>query len=125
MHREIFVHDLDWDATSETLAAAFSPFGQIDRGLQGHHEPTHRCKGYGFVLFRTRAAAKPPLNDPLKIIGGRVTKCRLACLGPPAAAGQAKGPATVRVGLLNPATGLSPALSGGVAGVSHQPYHKE
>ncbi|PKU59405.1 hypothetical protein MA16_Dca012733 [Dendrobium catenatum] len=89
------------------------------------NQRTGRCKGYGFVLFRTRAAAKRALNDPLKIIGGRVTKCRLACFGPPAAAGQAPGSATVRVGLLNPAAGLSPALSGGAAGVSHQPYHKE
>ncbi|KAL0913976.1 hypothetical protein M5K25_017471 [Dendrobium thyrsiflorum] len=127
VHRKIFVHDLESDATSETLAAAFSPFGQIENCRVIMSKRTRRCKGYGFVLFRTRAAAKRALKDPLKIIGDRVAKCQLSFPGFAAAAGQAPSPATVtgptfRVGLLNPAAGLSPALSGRVAGVSHQPY---
>ncbi|KAH0456026.1 hypothetical protein IEQ34_013933 [Dendrobium chrysotoxum] len=112
VHRNIFVHDLDWYATSETLAAAFSPFGQIENCRVIKSQRTGRYKVYGFVLFHTQAAAKRALKDPLKIVGGHVAKCRLACSGPPA----------VGVGLLNPAAGLSPALRGGVAGVSHQPY---
>ncbi|XP_020700383.2 UBP1-associated protein 2A-like [Dendrobium catenatum] len=127
VNRNIFVHDLDWNATSEALAAAFSPFGQIEDCRVIKNQRTGRCKGHGYVLFRTRAAAKRALKDPLKIIGGRATKCRLASFAPYAAAVQARAPATVagknfRVGLLNPAAGLSPALSGRVAAVSHQPY---
>ncbi|KAL0916128.1 hypothetical protein M5K25_013612 [Dendrobium thyrsiflorum] len=230
VHRKIFVHGLSWDATSETLAAAFYPFGEIEDCRVITSQPTGRCQGYGFVVLRTRAAAQRALKEPLKMIGGRLAKCKLAYLGPTAVAGQASsditgrklyighvgsnvnperllaffskfgeielgplgsdpatgssvamhylstrrwkgtnkndntqiapvvttetvptgmkandfalsyasaaalmgqnlapGPTTVirpnvGVGLLNPVAGLSPALSGGVAGVSHQPY---
>ncbi|KAJ8477777.1 hypothetical protein OPV22_021504 [Ensete ventricosum] len=89
VHRKIFVHGLGWDATTEVLTAAFTPYGVIDECKVVTDRATGRCKGYGFVLFRTRAAAQRALREPQKKIGNRITSCQLASFGPPGAQGPA------------------------------------
>ncbi|KAG0473759.1 hypothetical protein HPP92_015104 [Vanilla planifolia] len=88
VHRNIFVHGLGWDATSKTLTDAFSPFGEIEECKVVGDRVTGRCKGYGFVLFRSRVAAQRALKEPQKQIGNRTASCQLAAAGPPPAAGQ-------------------------------------
>lgn len=82
IHRKIFVHGLGWDTTNETLSAAFRRYGQIEECNAVLDRATGRCKGFGFVLFKTRAGAREALKDPQKKIGNRTTSCQLASAGP-------------------------------------------
>ncbi|KAJ0087037.1 hypothetical protein Patl1_07988 [Pistacia atlantica] len=82
VHRKIFVHGLGWDATNETLMAALKPFGPIEECNVVTDKTTGRSKGYGFVLFKTRAAARKALKEPQKKIGNRMAACQLASTGP-------------------------------------------
>ncbi|OAY79112.1 UBP1-associated protein 2B [Ananas comosus] len=89
VHRNIFVHGLGWDTTADALSAAFAPFGEIEECKVVSDRATGRCKGYGFVRFKTRAAAKRALKEPQKRIGNRSTSCQLASFGPPGSQGAA------------------------------------
>jgi heterogeneous nuclear ribonucleoprotein A1/A3 len=82
IHRKIFVHGLAWDTNTETLAASFNPYGPIEECNVVTDKTTGRSKGYGFVLFKTRAAASKALKQPQKKIGNRMVSCQLACAGP-------------------------------------------
>lgn len=91
-HRKIFIHGLAWDATEDQLLQVFEPFGEVEELKLITDKVTGRAKGYAFLLFKTRAAAKSALNNPQKKIGNRTVSCQLAVLGPAAGsapAGQA------------------------------------
>ncbi|XP_057785277.1 UBP1-associated protein 2A-like [Salvia miltiorrhiza] len=79
-HRNIFVFGLGWDATTEQLVQAFKPFGEIEESKLITDKNTGRAKGYAFVMFKTRAAAKKAIKDPQKRIGNRTVSCQLAAL---------------------------------------------
>ncbi|KAG6529217.1 hypothetical protein ZIOFF_011413 [Zingiber officinale] len=84
-HRNVFVHGIGWDTTRETLIHADPA---VDPGMLAGafvDKTTGRCKGYAFVLFRTRAGAINALKEPEKKIKNRLTHCQLASIGPPAA----------------------------------------
>jgi heterogeneous nuclear ribonucleoprotein A1/A3 len=81
-HRRLFVHGLGPGATSDALAAAFAPFGAFDECHAVADRATDRCRGYGFVTFRRRCAARRALADSSKRVDGRPVACQLAALGP-------------------------------------------
>ncbi|KAG6511556.1 UBP1-associated protein 2A-like [Zingiber officinale] len=85
-HRKVFVHGLSWDSTRETLLQVFEPYGDIEDCNVVVDKVTGRTKGYGFVLFRTRASAVKALKEPEKKIKNRMTHCQLASIGPPVVA---------------------------------------
>ncbi|KAF7849885.1 hypothetical protein BT93_L0171 [Corymbia citriodora subsp. variegata] len=80
-HRKIFVYGLAWEATPQTLAAAFESFGEVEECNVVTDRATGKSKGYGFVLFRTRKGAAKALKDPKKKIDNRVVSCQLASIG--------------------------------------------
>ncbi|KAK4777750.1 hypothetical protein SAY87_017937 [Trapa incisa] len=82
IHRKIFVHGLPWDTTNETLSATFRRYGKIEECDAVLNRSTGRCKGFGFVLFKSRAGARKALKDPHKKIGTRTASCQLASAGP-------------------------------------------
>jgi heterogeneous nuclear ribonucleoprotein A1/A3 len=81
-HRKLFVHGFGWDATKEDMVAAFSSYGEVEDCNMVCDRSTGRCKGYGFITFRTRKAASSALKEPHKQIGNRMTTCQLAAVGP-------------------------------------------
>ncbi|RDX95932.1 UBP1-associated protein 2B, partial [Mucuna pruriens] len=81
-HRKIFVHGLGWDATAETLTAAFRQYGEIEDCKAVADKATGKSKGYGFILFKTRRGARNALREPQKRIGNRTAACQLASVGP-------------------------------------------
>ncbi|XP_021273748.1 UBP1-associated proteins 1A-like isoform X2 [Herrania umbratica] len=85
-HRKLFVHNLAWDTTRESLASAFEPFGEIEDCNVIVDKATGKCKGYGFVLFKERKSASKALKEPKKKINYRITSCQLASVGPISAA---------------------------------------
>nr|XP_010926240.1 UBP1-associated protein 2B isoform X1 [Elaeis guineensis] len=100
-HRKIFVHGLGWDATRETLLQAFEPYGPIEDCNVVVDKVTGRAKGYGFVLFGSRAGAVRALKQPQKKIKNRVASCQLASIGPVPAAGGAADTAGRKIHVSN------------------------
>lgn len=90
-HRKIFIYGLGWDATSEQLLQTFRPFGEIEESKLITDKVTGRAKGYAFVMFKTRSAAKKALKVSQKKIGSRTVTCQLAAVGPPAGTEGAEG----------------------------------
>ncbi|KAF8411531.1 hypothetical protein HHK36_004084 [Tetracentron sinense] len=80
-HRKIFVYGLSWDTTRENLTSAFESFGQIEDCNVIIDRVTGKAKGYGFVLFKSRAGAAKALKLPQKKINNRLTNCQLASTG--------------------------------------------
>ncbi|KAI3441103.1 RRM domain-containing protein [Psidium guajava] len=80
-HRKIFVFGLAGEFTEQSLAAAFESFGEIEDCNVVNDQATGKCKGYGFVLFRTRKGAVKALKDPKKKIDNRFVSCQLASIG--------------------------------------------
>ncbi|KAL9232700.1 hypothetical protein vseg_007779 [Gypsophila vaccaria] len=103
VHRKIFVHGLGWDTTAETLVAAFKEYGDIEDCKAVADKLTGKSKGYGFILFKTRAGARNALKEPQKTISGRTASCQLAVLGPVGSSGGGSG-----VGSVGPGTGGFP-----------------
>lgn len=103
-HRKIFIHGLGYDATSEQLVQAFKPFGEIEESKLIVDKNTGRAKGYAFVLFKTRAAAKKALKVPQKKIGSRNVSCQLAAVGStnPATQASESGKCKIFVGNVGP-----------------------
>uniref|UniRef100_A0A0E0CN00 RRM domain-containing protein n=1 Tax=Oryza meridionalis TaxID=40149 RepID=A0A0E0CN00_9ORYZ len=84
-HRRLFVHGLGPGVTAAAMAAAFAPFGALDECHAVADRATGRCRGYGFVTFRRRSAARRALAADASsrlAVGGRPVACQLASLGP-------------------------------------------
>ncbi|KAL0359724.1 UNVERIFIED_CONTAM: UBP1-associated proteins 1A [Sesamum angustifolium] len=85
------------------IVQAFKPFGEIEESKLITDKNTGRAKGYAFVLFKTRAAARKALKVPQKRIGSRTVSCQLAAVGPAAAtAATEAGSRKIYVGNVGP-----------------------
>ncbi|KAJ2080967.1 hypothetical protein H4R24_002684 [Coemansia sp. RSA 988] len=55
--RNVYIRNLGEDCTDETLVRMASPFGEIESSKSIIQETTGKCKGYGFVKYRTEEQA--------------------------------------------------------------------
>ncbi|CAN6381685.1 unnamed protein product [Urochloa humidicola] len=84
-HRRLFVHGLlPRAASSAALADAFSRFGPIsDSHAVAAGGGGRRCRGYGFVTFASRAAARRALRGaPRVTVAGCPVSAQFASAGP-------------------------------------------
>ncbi|PKU69141.1 UBP1-associated protein 2C [Dendrobium catenatum] len=81
VHRKLFVRGLAWETTSETLRAAFSLHGEIEEGAVIVDKATGKSRGFGFITFKNMESTQKALEEPSKLIDGRLAVCNLACEG--------------------------------------------
>jgi len=81
--RKLFVRGLSWETETAQLLEAFQSFGEIEEGTVCQDRATGKSKGFGFVTFKTRAGTLAALATPGKMIGDRMTQCKLASDGAP------------------------------------------
>lgn len=62
---------LSWDTTNESLAQAFSQYGEVEEAAVIMDRPQQRSKGYGFVTYTDVAGAQAALQSPTKIVDVR------------------------------------------------------
>ncbi|PIA14093.1 hypothetical protein COEREDRAFT_83030 [Coemansia reversa NRRL 1564] len=55
--RNVYIRNLTEDCTDEALVRMASPFGEIESSKSIIQESTGKCKGYGFVKYRTEEQA--------------------------------------------------------------------
>ncbi|KAJ1732405.1 hypothetical protein LPJ61_002060, partial [Coemansia biformis] len=55
--RNVYIRNLPESCTDDMLARMAQPYGEIVSSKSIIYEPTGKCKGYGFVMYRTEAQA--------------------------------------------------------------------
>ncbi|RRT48216.1 hypothetical protein BHM03_00026257 [Ensete ventricosum] len=81
VHRKLFVRGLSWETTSETLCAVFSVHGELEEGAVIVDKATGKSRGYGFITYKHMESTQKALQEPSKLIDGRLAVCNLACEG--------------------------------------------
>ncbi|EJD52625.1 hypothetical protein AURDEDRAFT_111257 [Auricularia subglabra TFB-10046 SS5] len=79
MASKVYVGNLSWNTTDETLRSAFQDFGQILDSIVMRDRDTGRSRGFGFVTFgspQEADSAIQALND--QELDGRRIKVNLA-----------------------------------------------
>ena len=79
--RKCFISGLSYATTKETLLKHFCEHGEIEEGVVVMDKQTGNSKGYGFITYRSREAARALLASPPKIIDGRTVNFNLANQG--------------------------------------------
>lgn len=76
---KLFVGNLAWSVTSESLAQAFREFGTVVGARVLYDGETGRSRGYGFVSFETREEMENALNNLNGVeLDGRALRVSLA-----------------------------------------------
>ncbi|KAM0929157.1 hypothetical protein ACQ4PT_001789 [Festuca glaucescens] len=81
-HRRIFVHGLPPHADGPALEAAFSAFAPLSDCHVVADRVSGRCRGYGFLTFVCRSAARLAVRAPCVVVAGRPVSAQFASAGP-------------------------------------------
>lgn len=76
--RKLFVRGISYETTNDTFLHHFSRFGEVEEGGVVIDKQTDKCKGFGFVTFRTTDAARKALEQPSFFLDGRTVHVNLA-----------------------------------------------
>ncbi len=63
MSKKLFVGNLDWGLTDQTLQETFSQFGEIEEAVIIKDRVSGRSKGFGFVTFTNDADADKAIAE--------------------------------------------------------------
>ncbi|KAI0266984.1 hypothetical protein BC834DRAFT_871987 [Gloeopeniophorella convolvens] len=63
MSTKIYVGNLSWNTTDDTLRDAFSQFGQVLDSIVMRDRETQRSRGFGFVTYGTSEEANLAINS--------------------------------------------------------------
>ncbi|KAI0315235.1 hypothetical protein OF83DRAFT_1164886 [Amylostereum chailletii] len=79
MSTKIYVGNLSWNTTDDTLRDAFSQFGQVLDSIVMRDRGTGRSRGFGFVTYATEQEASGAINTMNEQeLDGRRIKVNLA-----------------------------------------------
>ncbi|KAF8070303.1 hypothetical protein FPV67DRAFT_1579379 [Lyophyllum atratum] len=79
MSAKVYVGNLSWNTTDDTLRQAFSEFGQVLDSIVMRDRDTGRSRGFGFVTFATQQEAEAAINGlNEQELDGRRIKVNLA-----------------------------------------------
>ncbi|MGP1459481.1 MAG: RNA recognition motif domain-containing protein [Treponema sp.] len=63
MSKKVYVGNLNYATTEETLRSVFSNFGEIESAVVIYDRMTQQSKGFGFVEFSDDSAAENAINE--------------------------------------------------------------
>lgn len=88
MSAKIYVGNLSWNTTDETLRQAFSPYGSVLDSIVMRDRETGRSRGFGFVTYGTSQEAEAAISSMNEQdLDGRRIKVNLANTRPTGTAG--------------------------------------
>jgi heterogeneous nuclear ribonucleoprotein A1/A3 len=76
--RKLFVRGISYETTNDTFMHHFARFGEVEEGGVVIDKQTDKCKGFGFVTFRTVEATRKALEQPSFFLDGRTVHVNLA-----------------------------------------------
>eukprot|EP00252_Welwitschia_mirabilis_P014181 TRINITY_DN31239_c0_g1_i1.p1 TRINITY_DN31239_c0_g1~~TRINITY_DN31239_c0_g1_i1.p1 ORF type:complete len:349 (-),score=16.20 TRINITY_DN31239_c0_g1_i1:186-1154(-) len=80
-HRKIFVHGLSPETSSEDLRSVFSKYGALEECAVVAGKPAGKCRGYGFITYKTMTEANRAMKERTKVINNRTAYVQLASEG--------------------------------------------
>ncbi|KAJ6603107.1 hypothetical protein B0H10DRAFT_644746 [Mycena sp. CBHHK59/15] len=81
MSAKVYVGNLSWNTTDDTLRNAFADFGQVLDSIVMRDRDTGRSRGFGFVTFQTTEEANAAINNlNEQDLDGRRIKAKVATL---------------------------------------------
>jgi hypothetical protein len=78
LYRKIFVKNISFDTSEETLWRHFEHYGAIEDVVIVYDRAKKKSRGYGFVLYFDQAAAQRALQNPIHVLDARETEVSLA-----------------------------------------------
>ncbi|KAJ7928611.1 hypothetical protein B0H13DRAFT_990965 [Mycena leptocephala] len=79
MSAKVYVGNLSWNTTDDTLRNAFSEFGQVLDSIVMRDRDTGRSRGFGFVTFGSAQEAESAISNlNEQDLDGRRIKVNLA-----------------------------------------------
>lgn len=63
MSNKVFVGNLSWDSTEESLKEHFGQVGTVEEAVIIRDRMTNRSKGFGFVTFSTEEEAQKAIAE--------------------------------------------------------------
>ncbi|KAL9540974.1 Cinnamyl-alcohol dehydrogenase Flavonol reductase/cinnamoyl-CoA reductase [Mucor bainieri] len=63
MSTKVYVGNLSWNTTDETLRQAFSDYGQVLDAIVMRDRDTGRSRGFGFVTYADPGSAEVAVNS--------------------------------------------------------------
>ena len=63
MSSKVFVGNLSWDSTEESLKEHFSQAGEVEEAVIIRDRMTNRSKGFGFVTFSSEEGAQKAIAE--------------------------------------------------------------
>ena len=75
---KLFVGNLPWSATADSLREMFSPYGEVTDAFIPTDRETGRSRGFGFVTFANEADAEKALEKDGFQLEGRAIKVNMA-----------------------------------------------
>ncbi|XP_027345668.1 UBP1-associated protein 2C-like isoform X2 [Abrus precatorius] len=76
--RKVFVGNVPFEISSETLLSEFMKFGEIEEGPLGFDKSSGKTRGFAFFVYKTEEGARASLVEPSKTIEGHQVICKLA-----------------------------------------------
>jgi len=76
--RKVFVRNLDFQTTDESLSSCFSQFGTVTEAVVIRNKSDNKSKGFGFVTFEDCEGAERSYQSPTLEIDGRTAYVNLA-----------------------------------------------
>ncbi|XP_031489052.1 UBP1-associated protein 2C-like [Nymphaea colorata] len=76
--RKLYIGGLSLETTSETLLNFFARHGDIEEGSVAYDKETNKSRGFGFITYKTAEAAKKAIDDPNKILDGKLITVKFA-----------------------------------------------
>ncbi|KAK7400663.1 hypothetical protein VNO78_11909 [Psophocarpus tetragonolobus] len=76
--RKVFVGNVPFEISSETLLTEFLKFGEVEEGPLGFDKSSGKSRGFAFFVYKTEEGARASLAEPVKTIEGHQVICKLA-----------------------------------------------
>ncbi|KAI0279912.1 hypothetical protein BGY98DRAFT_966421 [Russula aff. rugulosa BPL654] len=90
---KIYIGNLSWNTTEDTLNDAFHSFGSIVDSIVMRDRETQRSRGFGFVTFSSEAEAENAVNNMNDTeVDGRKIRVNIANARPSGGGGGGGGP---------------------------------
>ncbi|XP_058750610.1 UBP1-associated protein 2C-like isoform X1 [Vicia villosa] len=76
--RKVFVGNVPFEVSAESLLSEFSKYGEIEEGPLGFDKASGKTRGFAFFVYKTEEGARNSLVESVKTVDGHQVICKLA-----------------------------------------------
>ncbi|AES90335.2 putative nucleotide-binding alpha-beta plait domain-containing protein [Medicago truncatula] len=76
--RKVFVGNVPFEVSAESLLSEFSKYGEIEEGPLGFDKASGKTRGFAFFVYKTEEGAKNSVAESMKTVDGHQVICKFA-----------------------------------------------